>query len=190
MSFFYCFLILKIFQDERSLQKKEIIVFPQYSLTQFMKLEPHIVKYILEENEMFLVDGKGRTIDTNVWIVACTLNYYLVRCGELYALYRRDGKLLAENIERFYIFPSKWLLLTFRKSRSLYRPDATLVVDGVENAIVLDDGGAYLTKEQDCNWKLFGVDGKLVAENIVDFDFYDGYFSSTFYVLQFADFGQ
>lgn len=165
------------------LQKCKTVVFPEYTVTRFRKLDLYIAEDILRDGKMVLVDAKGQTINTNVLIVACSLNYYVVLRDDSYALYRRDGMLLTDNIRSFYVFDAGWIIISYGNGQALYRADATLAVEKIEDALVFDDGLAFLAKNFGEDWKLFKADGELVADKIVEFTLY----SSAFYALKFAD---
>ncbi len=168
---------------KRFYEKKGNVAFPHYQLTQFICYGTDTIENLRNEQGMVLLDAKRQTLGTNLKIVACELNYYLVLVNSTYSLFRRDGTLICDGISCFEIYVSHWIAVARNNGVSLYRPDATLAFDGAEDFYVPDDGGTFLAKGKNGLWKFFEANGNPIAENIVDFNFY----SSTFYALKFAD---
>ena len=163
--------------------KKGNVVFPCYQLTQFICYGKDAIQDLGNERETVLLDAKRKTLGTNLKIAACELNYYLVFVNPTYSLFRWDGTLVCDGISCFEIYAAHWIAVARNNGVSLYRSDATLAFEGAENFYVPDDGLTFLAKGKKGLWKLFQANGELIAENIVDFNFY----SSTFFALKFAD---
>ena len=171
------------------LQQMGTVVIPQHKISPAECIETgvidniHTVDTLLKDHQIILVDGQHNTLGTDLRIIACVQNYYVVLQEGGYALYRRDGVLLADNIRSFYVFAAGWIMVAFDDFSSLYRSDATLAYAEADDVHVPDDGLSFMIKEKAGEWKLFKADGELVADKIVNFKFY----SSAFYALQFAD---
>lgn len=131
------------------------------------------------------VYGAGdKVLGQNLWLIACYRDVFCVINDDAsYSLYRTDGKALGEHVDTFRLYEAKMVALFSAKKGVLMRYDGALIHQGAKMYEVAEDGKSFFALDGDGSWKLYTVDGKLVAENIQTFLMK----SSDFYMLRFLD---